>query len=68
MSKKISAAAPSIKVERAAIRMQFDWLVVEQIIAVNPVTARLRLVWALQLAARTKSRCAGNPKNIGFCA
>jgi site-specific recombinase XerD len=32
-------AAPSVKVHLAAIRMLFDWLVVGQVIAVNPASA-----------------------------
>ena len=32
-------AAPSVKLHLAAIRMLFDWLVVGQVIAVNPASA-----------------------------
>jgi len=34
----VALSAPSVKVELAAIRMLFDWLVVGQVIAVNPAS------------------------------
>jgi site-specific recombinase XerD len=37
-SRQTRLSAPSVKVELAAIRMLFDWLVVGQVIAVNPAS------------------------------
>jgi site-specific recombinase XerD len=36
--RRVTLSAPSVKVELAAIRMLFDWLVVGQVIAVNPAS------------------------------
>jgi site-specific recombinase XerC len=35
---QVRSAAPSIKLHLAAIRMLFDWLVVGQVLAVNPAS------------------------------
>ena len=51
-------AAPSVKVQLADVRMLFDWLVVGQVMPMNPAAAAVRsvlLIMAMQSYQVTES-------------